>query len=192
MPLVSANTSFTVLFSVPFFFITTCTFMPAEGEAGPGFTFEAWRSECAFYWISTRYALCTCSNITFFMLFATTICIHDFQVTQTSRFTLLLMRVWKPIYLWLTWLMCLKRLSGSPSASLRCSQSMMLSWLASTPKAYVPISACFTGIVQNIHWHFSMLIMHFFHGVVCRKGPWRNCPWSSGKSIWGRGEDLSY
>lgn len=66
MPLVSANTSFTVLFSVPFFFITTCTFMPAEGEAGPGFTFEAWRSECAFYWISTRYALCTCWNITFF------------------------------------------------------------------------------------------------------------------------------
>jgi len=97
------------------------------------------------------------------------ILLNQHQVMQTSLFTLLLMRVWKPIYLWLTWLMCLRRLSGCPSASLRCSQSMMLWWPASTPKVYV----CPFLLVSLIFFktHLAILIMYFFHAVVCRKGP---------------------
>lgn len=154
--------------SLTFFFI-----VHAEGEAGPSITFKAWRSERTFYWISTRYVACLSKHILALCSLPTTICILYWQAMQTSRFTLLLMRVWRRIYLWLIWLTCLKRLSGSPSASPRCSRSMMLLLPDSIPQVYVPISDGFPQIfllfkVLSIP---SNRVVFFFCGCSLLKRP---------------------
>jgi hypothetical protein len=117
----------------------TWIFYAVEREAGSCFAFEAWCTERTFYWIATRWVPCKLVQmLSLSMQFANKrIYIHTRQVMQTSLSTLLLTRVWRLIYLWLTWLMCLRKLSGSLSASLRCRQNMTLCWPASVPRVYV-------------------------------------------------------
>jgi hypothetical protein len=193
MPLISANISFTVLFSIPFFFITTRTFMPTEGEAGPGFTFKAWRAECAFYWISTRYAPCTCSNISIFMLFANSI-MYSWFPGDANQSVHIVADEGLEAYLPLADMVDVSEEVKRLSKRLSKMQSEYDALMARLNSQSVRAHFCL------LHWYCSIYTLAPFHanhallsyGVVCRKGPWRNCPWSSGKSIWGRGEDLSY